>query len=315
MKVGVIGAGAVGSACLLSLVMRGCAREIVVLNRNRKRARAVATDLEYGASLSSAVDIHDGAYSDLAGAAVVMITAGANEKSGGATDRNDPAGRLRLLDMNVEVYRQILPEIFAVAPEAVIFVLTDPPDPLADFVRTFGFKHVLSSGTFLDSLRFRFHLARRLGVDPAYVEAQVLGEHGTSEVFLWSSARVAGVPIFDALQHTGNRREEFRRSIEQEVRYANITIIEGNQASQFGIGMASARVAEMILRDERAVIPIGTYNLKYGVTLSMPSVLGWSGVAQVLEPDMSEEEREALQHSADTLRDAVAKIPGKPLSA
>ena len=308
MKVGVIGAGAVGSACLLSLVTRGRAREIVVLNRNRKRARAVATDLQYGTSLSPVVDIHDGDYSDLAGAAVVMITAGANEKSGGATDRNDPAGRLRLLDMNVEVYREILPQLFGVAPEAVILVLTDPPDPLADFVRTFGFKHVLSSGTFLDSLRFRFHLARRLGVDPTYVEAQVLGEHGTSEVFLWSSARVAGVPIFDALPQAGDRREEFRRSIEQEVRYANITIIEGNQASQYGIGMVSARVAEMVLRDERAVIPIGSYNLKYGVTLSMPSVLGRSGVGQILEPDMSEEELQALQRSAETLRSAVARM-------
>lgn len=307
MKMGVIGAGAVGSACLLSLVTRGRAREIVVLNRNRKRARAVATDLQYGTSLSPVVDIHDGDYSDLAGAAVVMITAGANEKSGGAIDRNDPAGRLRLLDVNVEVYRQILPQLFEVTPEAVILVLTDPPDPLADFVRTFGFKHVLSSGTFLDSLRFRFHLARRLGVNPAYVEAQVLGEHGTSEVFLWSSARVAGVPIFDALQHSV-RPEEFRRSIEQEVRYANITIIEGNQASQFGIGMVSARVAEMVLRDERAVIPIGSYNLKYGVTLSMPSVLGQSGVVQILEPDMSEEEREALQRSAETLRSAVTRM-------
>ena len=151
-------------------------------------------------------------------------------------------------------------------------------------------------------------MARRLGVNPAYVEAQVLGEHGTSEVFLWSSARVAGVPIFDALQYAGDRREEFRRSIEQEVRYANITIIEGNQASQFGIGMASARVAEMVLRDDRAVIPIGSYNLKYGVTLSMPSVLGRSGVAQILEPDMSEEERQALQRSAETLRSAVARM-------
>jgi len=308
VKVGVIGAGAVGSASLLSLVMRGCAREIVVLNRNRKRALAIATDLQYGTSLSPVVDIHDGDYSDLAGAAVVMITAGANEKSGGATDRNDPAGRLRLLDMNVDVYRQILPQLFGVAPEAVILVLTDPPDPLADFVRTFGFTHVLSSGTFLDSQRFRFHLARRLGVDPASVEAQVLGEHGTSEVFLWSSARVAGVPIFDALQHAGDRREEFRRSIEQEVRYANITIIEGNQASQFGIGMVSARVAEMVLRDERAVIPIGSYNQKYGVTLSMPSVLGRFGVEQIFEPDMSDEERQALQRSAETLRNAVARM-------
>src|SRR5207245_10579952 len=106
-------------------------------------------------------------YTDLAGAAVVMSTVGMNEKAGGATHRNDPAGRLKLLESNVGIYRQILPEIFRVVPQAVILVVTDPPDPLADFVRTFGFARVLSTGTFLDSLRFRFHVARRLNVDPA----------------------------------------------------------------------------------------------------------------------------------------------------
>jgi L-lactate dehydrogenase len=177
-----------------------------------------------------------------------MITVGMNEKAGGATNRNDPAGRLKLLESNVDIYRQILPEIYSAAPEAVILVVTDPPDPLADFVRTFGFTRVLSTGTFLDSLRFRFHVARHLNVVPASVEADVLGEHGTSEVFMWSSAQVAGVPVLEALRRAGHDREEIRRSIEQDVRYANITIIEGNQASQFGIGMVSARIAEMVLR-------------------------------------------------------------------
>ena len=310
MKIGVIGAGAVGSACLLSSILRGIAREIVVVNRERKRAKAVVTDLQYGAALSSLVQLRDGNYSDLAGAALVMITAGMNEKAGGATNRNDPAGRLKLLEANVAVYRQILPEVFRAVPEAVILVVTDPPDALADFARTFGFTRVLSTGTFLDSLRFRFHVARHLNVDPASVEADVLGEHGTSEVFMWSSAQVAGVRVLDALQQTDRGREEFRRSIEQEVRYANITIIEGNQASQFGIGMVSARIAEIVLRDERAVIPIGSYNPKYGVTLSMPSVLGQTGVAQILEPAMSQDERQALQRSADTLKAAVARIQG-----
>jgi L-lactate dehydrogenase len=315
MKIGVIGAGAVGSASLLSVIMRGCAREIVVVNRDRKRATAVATDLQYGASLSPVVDIRDGDYADLAGAALVMITAGVNERGGGATDRSDPTGRLRLLQMNVGVYRQILPQLYQAAPDTVVLVLTDPPDPLADLVRTFGFKRVLSSGTYLDSLRFRFHLARRLKVDPASVEAQVLGEHGTSEVFLWSSARVGGVPVVDALQLTDRSRAEFQQSIEREVRYANITIIEGNQASQYGIGMVSARIAEAVLRDERVVIPIGSYNPEYGVTLSMPSVLGRAGVAQILEPDMSQEERQALQRSAETLRKAVAGMPATGVPA
>jgi L-lactate dehydrogenase len=307
MKVGVVGAGAVGSACLLSLVLRGCAREIVIVDRTRKRAIAVATDLRYGASLSPTVSIRDGDYPGLAGAAMVMITSGVNEKTGGATDRNDPTGRLKLLDANIQIYKDILPAILKAAPETVVLVVTDPPDPLADFVRTFGFKRVLSSGTFLDSLRFQYHLAARLNVDPAYVEAQVLGEHGTSEVLLWSSARVAGTPILSALGSIDQSPEEFRSSVEREVRYANIAIIEGNQASQYGIGMASARVAEVVLRDERAVIPIGSYNPKYGVTLSLPSVLGRQGVAQVLEPEMSEQERQALQRSAETLRRAFAQ--------
>src|SRR5229473_2599309 len=272
-----------------------------------KRAIAVATDLRYGASLSPTVSIRDGDYPDLAGAALVMITSGVNEKTGGATDRNDPAGRLKLLDANIRIYKDILPSIFKAAPDAVILVLTDPPDPLADFVRSFGFKRVLSSGTFLDSLRFRFHLAQRVGVDPASVEAQVVGEHGTSEVFLWSSAGIAGVPILRALRTAEQGDEELRRGVERDVRYANITIIEGNQASQFGIGMVSARIAEAVLRDERIVIPIGSYNSKYGVTLSLPSVLGREGVTQILEPEMSDAERQALERSAETLRNAVSR--------
>jgi L-lactate dehydrogenase len=288
--------------------MRGSAREIVVVNRDRKRARGVATDLQYGASLAPVVDIRDGDYSDLAGAALVMISAGANEQAGGATNRHDAAGRLRLLDMNADVYREILPPLFRAAPDAVILVLTDPPDPLSDLVRTFGFKCVVSSGTYLDSLRFRFHLARRLGVAPASVEANVLGEHGTSEVFVWSSARVAGVPVFDALQHENGDRADFQQRIEQEVRFANITIIEGIGASQYGIGVVAARLVEIVLRDERAVIPIGSYNPAYGVTLSLPSIVGRKGVVQILEPDLSDEEHQALQRSAETLGKAVARM-------
>ena len=308
MKMGMIGAGAVGSACLLAAVMRGCAREIVVLNRNRKRAIAVATDTQYGAMLSPAVDIRDGDYPDLAGATLVMITAGVNEKTGGATDRSDPSGRLKLLDQNVEVYKQILPQLHKVVPDAVVLVVTDPPDPLADLVRMFGFERVLSSGTYLDSLRFRFHLARQLDVNPNYVEAQILGEHGTSQVFLWSSVRVAGVSPFNALQRMGRSREELQRRIEHDVRYANIAIIEGNEASQFGIGMVSARIAEMVLRDERAVIPIGSYNPDYGVTVSLPSVVGRKGVVQILDPQMSEEEQQALARSAEILKNAVSRM-------
>jgi L-lactate dehydrogenase len=309
MKIGIIGAGAVGSACLTALVQRRVAREIVVVNRDRKKAKGLVTDVQYGAVLSPGTELRDGDYADLKGAALVMITAGVNEKTGGATDRNDPAGRLRLLDKNVDIYKDVVPRLHASAPEAIALVVTDPPDPLADAVRKLEHERVLSSGTYLDSLRFKFHLGQRLKVSPASVDAQILGEHGTSAVFVWSSATVGGRPIRECLSQSSSQSwDEFRRDIEQQVRFANIAIIEGIGASQHGIGIVSARIAEIILRDERTVIPIGSYQRQYGVTLSLPSILGREGVLQLFEPAMSAEEREALQRSADTLKTAVARI-------
>ena len=308
MKIGIIGAGAVGSACLTAAVQRRAAREIIMVNRNRKKARGLVTDVQYGAVLSPGIELRDGDYADLKGAALVMITAGVNEKTGGATDRNDPAGRLRLLDTNVDIYKDIVPRIHAVAPDTLVLVVTDPPDPLADAVRKLGHMRVLSTGTYLDSLRFKFHLGQRLKVSPASVAAQILGEHGTTEVFVWSSATIAGRPLRECLSRASQNWDEFRRDIEQQVRFANIAIIEGIGASQHGIGMVSARIAEIILRDERTVIPIGSYQPQYGATLSLPSLLGREGVVETFEPEMSTEEREALRHSADTLKAAVARM-------
>jgi L-lactate dehydrogenase len=289
--------------------MRGIACQVVVIDKNLARAKGVVADLQYGATLSPAVELRAGDYPDLADAVLVIVTAGINEKTGGATDRVDPVGRLKLLDTNADVYRDIVPKVVAVTPQALLLVVTDPPDPLADLARRLaGHGRILSTGTFLDSMRFRLHLARRLKVNPMYVEAQVVGEHGTSQVFLWSSARVAGTPIPDLLERSGQTSEEFRRSVEQEVRYANITIIEGTGASQLGIGMVTARIAEAILRDEQAVIPIGSYNPKYEVTLSLPSVLGRHGVSQIFEPEMSDGERQGLQNSAEILRKTVARM-------
>jgi L-lactate dehydrogenase len=225
--------------------MRGLACEIVVVDRDRRRAQGVVADLQYGATLSPAVALEAGDYPDLTDAALLIITAGINEKAGGATDRGDPAGRLKLLEANAEVYRDIVPYVVAAAPQALLLVVTDPPDPLAALARSLaGHERVLSSGTFLDSLRFRFHLARRLQVSPRSVAAQVVGEHGTSQVFLWSSARVGGARVTDVLGTGHEDAEEFRRQVEDEVRYANITIIEGTGASQLGIGMATARIVE-----------------------------------------------------------------------
>jgi L-lactate dehydrogenase len=293
----------------MATIMRGCAGELVLVNRSRDRAKGMATDMGYGAPLSSSTRVTDGDYSDLAGAALVMVTVGVNEKSGGATDRNDPLGRLRLLDKNAEVYRQVIPLITAAAPDAVLLVVTDPPDPLAFLTRELaGHNRVLSTGTLLDSLRFRVHLGRKLKVAPLTIEAQVLGEHGTSQIFHWSGARVAGVPISDALDQCGLQHDDFHATIENEVRYANITIIEGIGASQYGIGMVCARIAEIVLRDERAVVPIGVYHSKLGVTLSLPSVIGREGCVQVLDPPLSNDERADLNKCIETLRKAQERI-------
>ncbi len=308
-KVGIVGVGAVGCACALSCVNRGSARELVLVDRTRKRAEAVATDLRYGTPLTPKVTITDGDYSALAGAGVVMITAGVNEKTGGATDRSDPQGRLRLLDKNAAIYRDIVPRVARAAREAVLLVVTDPPDPLADVARACaGHDRVLSAGTLLDSQRLRVHLARHFGVDAATVEVQVIGDHGTAQVFLWSTARIGGVPVEKLVADRGEDFAALRQRLEQDVRYANITIIEGNNASQFGIGIVSARIAEMVLADERAVVPIGSYNRRYGVTLSLPSVVGRGGVAEVLMPDMTAQESEALERSAATLRNALQRV-------
>jgi L-lactate dehydrogenase len=301
MKGGIVGAGKVGTACMFALALRGAACEIVLVNRNRERARGAVADLQYGAVLAPHVSLRAGDYDDLRDAEIVMITAGANEKKGGATDRNDPAGRLSLLAANAAVYREIVPRIVAAAPNALLLVITDPPDPLADVARRVGgHNRVLSSGTFLDSLRFRFHLAEKLGVDPKSVEAHVIGEHGTSQVYLWSTARVAGTPIAAG--------EAFRHEVENEVRYANISIIEDTGASQLGIGVVAARIAELIGRNEGAVVPIGCYQERFGVTLSLPSRVGREGVTRVLMPTLSNDEVRALDDSAATLRRALQSI-------
>ncbi|MCQ9617090.1 NAD(P)-binding domain-containing protein [Paenalcaligenes niemegkensis] len=299
MKVGIIGAGAVGSACLLSLVTGQVAREIVLVNRTRARAEGMVADLQYGATLGTTVDLTAGDYADLKGADVVLITAGVNEKDGGATDRDDTDGRLRLLEENAKVYRDIVPQIVAAAPDAVLLVVTDPPDPLAELALNLaGHDKVVSSGTFLDTQRLKFHVARYLGVHASAVEGLVLGEHGTSQVFVWSSVRIAGIPLMDVLGYGEEQCEKFQKEIEEEVRHANITIIEGTGASQLGIGVVAARLTRAILYDERLVLPVGSHVPEYGTTLSVPSIVGRQGIVRRLTPHLSESEKQLLAESA-----------------
>jgi L-lactate dehydrogenase len=305
MKVGIIGAGAVGAATGLALIERQVCRDIVLIDCDRAKAAGTALDLRYAAPLTPAVEVDAGGYDLLTGADLVIITAGVNERAGGAIDRCDPQGRLRLAADNARIYADIVPRVVQAAPQAVLMVVTDPPDPLADITRGLaGHSRVFSTGTLLDSLRFRVHLAERLAVQTDDVSAMVVGEHGTSQVLLWSSATVVGRPVLDLLGRNAHG-EAVRGDIEHDVRFANIAIIEGTGASRYGIAAVAARLAVAVLRDERVLLPVGVYHPGYGTTLSLPAVVGADGVHGVIEPAMNSDERNALDRSAAILRAAT----------
>ncbi len=309
MKVGIIGAGAVGAACAKAMLLRGSCREITLLDIDEQRARGVAFDLSHGAPLCPPARIQAGGYEDLADAEIVAITAGINERAGKAIDRGDSLGRLRLLPHNAGVYREIIPRLASHAPNAVILVVTDPPDPLADIARQLAKTNpVLSSGAFLDTLRFRVQIARRLQCHPSSVDALVIGEHGTSQVYVWSSAQVGGESALDLAARRGWDPDQFRSEVEDAVKYANIDIIEGTGASQHGIGIVTARLVEAMLRDEGLAAPIGVYQPQFSVTLSLPAIIGRGGVSQVLEPALSPAEREALARSAAAIAESLKSL-------
>jgi L-lactate dehydrogenase len=322
MKVGIIGVGAVGTACAKAMLLRGSCSEIVLIEidkddeKSRKRrahARGVAADLSHGAVLCAPMGIRVGDYDDLIDAEIVVITAGKNERKGKAIDRNDPRGRLLLLPDNAKIYEHIVPRIARVAPRAIILVVTDPPDPLADVARRLAAKTnpVISSGTFLDTLRFRLQLAGRLKCHASSVDALVIGEHGTSQVYVWSSARVGSELVLALLARKDRGAKQnwdekaLREAVEYDVKFANIQIIEGTGASQHGIGIVTARLVEAMLRDEGMVAPVGVFQEQFNVTLSLPSVIGKGGVSQVLMPDLSDEECERLAESGAAIRRAL----------
>ncbi len=309
MKVGVIGAGAVGASCAKAMLLRGSCHEIVLLDKDRARARGVAFDLSHAEVLCPPARVRAGGYKDLADADIVAVTAGINERAGAALDRGDAQGRLRLLPHNAGVYKEVVPSLAALAPRAVIIVVTDPPDPLADIARGLTKTNpVISSGTFLDTLRFRIQIARRLRCHPSSVDALVIGEHGTSQVYVWSSARAGSAPVLELVRGGTGEKEKFRAEVEEAVRFANIKIIEGTGASQHGIGVVTARLVEAILRDEGLVAPVGVFQRRFSVTLSLPAVIGRGGVSKVLTPSLSAVEGRALAKSAKFIADALSRV-------
>jgi L-lactate dehydrogenase len=322
MKVGIVGSGFVGATAAFAIVLRGVAREVVLVDLDERRSRAEADDILHAVPFSNPVDVRSGRYSDLAGSSLVILTAGVGQKPGET--------RLELLGRNAAVFKTVVSQVVTAAPGAVLLVASNPVDAMTHLASVYATQaglpaaKVLGSGTTLDTARFRSLLGRRLGVDSQHVHAYVLGEHGDSELFNWSQVSIGGMPLsafplpsscesFDATE---------RAEIEDMVRGAAYRIIEGKKATYYGIGSALARIAETILNDERSILTVcarvdagacrtGGIGLEEfeGVTLSLPRLVGGSGVLNTMEPSLDEKERKALRASAQVIKEATDSIP------
>jgi L-lactate dehydrogenase len=301
----------VGSSAAFALVMSGVGREIVLIDLNRARAEAEANDLYHAVPFAHPLTVRAGDYADLAQAQVVVIAGGVAQKPGET--------RLQLLQRNAEVFGQIVPSVLRHAPKAVLLVVTNPVDIMthlaAHFAAGFGVPHtrVIGSGTTLDTARFRALLGRHFGVDPHHVHAYVIGEHGDSEVLAWSQAAIAGLSLEEFVQVCGRRLDEaHRKQIDENVRRAAYQIIAGKGATYYGIGSAVARIVDVLLHDQRAILSIccrisGVPDCD-GVTLALPHLVGGEGALATIPLQLDETEREGLRRSAGILREAVASL-------
>jgi L-lactate dehydrogenase len=304
MKVGIIGAGFVGSATGYAMVLRNSCRELVLIDVNHAKAEAEADDIQHATPVSHPVLISAGTYKDLKGAKVVIITAGVNQRPG--------ESRLDLIGRNVVVFESIVPQIINAEPEAIIVVATNPVDVLTtvtERIAKVNKGQVLGSGTTLDTVRFRALVAEHVGVDAHHVHGYVVGEHGDSEVVVWSSATVAGMPIHE---FCAARRIEWshtiRDNISENVRKAAYHIIQGKGATYYGIGAVLANITERILRDQRAIMTVSETIVEYGVALSLPRIVGGSGVIANIGLSMNDDEKTLLQNSANVLKSALASV-------
>jgi L-lactate dehydrogenase len=308
MKVGIVGAGMVGSAAGYALALRGAASRIVFVDMNADLARAQAEDIAHAVPFASATVVTAGDYGDLAGAGVVILAAGVSQKPGET--------RLELLSRNAEVFRAVIGHVRAAAPDAILLVATNPVDIMTDIAtRLSGLppSRVIGSGTILDTARFRSLLGHHLGVAPQSIHAYVLGEHGDSEVLGWSAARAGAVPIRSfAAQVGAPLTDEVIARIDDRVRNAAYTIIAGKGATWFGIGAGLARIVRAIAADEQAVFSVSVVTSEVegirDVALSVPRVVGAQGVTAQLFPELDAAEHSALERSARLLKDTASAL-------
>jgi L-lactate dehydrogenase len=314
VKIGIVGSGMVGSTAAYALVMQGIGRKIVLVNKSEARAQAEADDILHAVPFAHPLQVSAGGYDDLAGSRVVIIAAGVHQEPG--------ENRLQLLERNAAVFREVVPQILTYASEAILVVATNPVDVMthlaARYAAEFGVPsgRVIGSGTTLDTARFRTLLGAHVGVDPHHVHAYVVGEHGDSEVLTWSLVTVGGTALdaFCRLHHI-RLDEETKGVIDQKVRRAAYHIIAGKGATYYGIGGALARLVDVILHDQRAILTVCTPTPEVAgvanVTVSLPHLVGGEGILATLPLPLNEEETVALQASAQVIRDVTHALKVK----
>lgn len=307
MKIGVIGVGAVGSATAFSLVMSGVANNVVLIDINTKKAEAEATDIAHAAPFANAAKIYAGNYEDLAGADVVIVTAGANQKPGET--------RIDLLGRNVQIFENIIPQIVSQAPDTIMLIAANPVDIMTEVaLRLSGFpsQRVIGSGTVLDTARFRTLLADYLEVSTKSVHADVLGEHGDSEVLIWSSAEAGTLTLEEYAADVGKKLDEsLKAQIESGVVRAAYKIIEGKAATAYGIAGALTHICRAIANNDHSILTVSSHHRETegikNVCLSLPTVINRQGIYHVITPKLSAAEHAKLRNSAEVMQNYTKK--------
>lgn len=307
-KGAVIGCGFVGSATAFTLMQSRLFTELVLLDANFDKADGEAKDIAHGIPFAGQMKIYAGGYDDIADAAIIIVTAGANQKP--------QETRLDLVNKNVAVYKSIIPEIAKRGFEGILLVVSNPVDILTyAAVKLGGFpqQRVIGSGTVLDTARLKYALSEHLRVDSRSIHSFIIGEHGDSEIAAWSSTNVSGIPLNDFCEMRGHfNHEEAMDEIAEKVKSSAYEIISKKHATYYGIAMAVKRICECIMRNERSILPIssiqhGNYGIE-GIALSMPAVVGMDGVETHVPIALDEEETKLLRHSAETLKKIICEL-------
>ncbi|UOF89975.1 L-lactate dehydrogenase [Fodinisporobacter ferrooxydans] len=307
-KIVLIGNGAVGSTFAYTVLLKGLANELVIIDVNQNKAEGDVLDLNHGLLLASPMKITAGCFADCANADIIVVTAGAAQKEGET--------RLALMNRNVKIFESIIRQVVQYNTDGILLIATNPVDILTQValkLSEWPKQRVFGSGTLLDSSRFRYLVAEKFGVDPRSVHGMIIGEHGDSEVALWSSLYIAGVGVNQRQPGSPwHLTDEQKNEIYNETRMAAYKIIEKKGATYYAIALALARICEAILKDQKSILPVSSYLENYhgidGVCLGVPSIVGRNGVEQVIPMALTIEEEQNLQQSATTLKKFLHEI-------